>query len=247
MPIGLRRLGHDQHHRVGGGQQSRQLAMPCTPSRAVRATKTGSASQADDPAGQLLADVARPDDQHPLAGQLVGDGVVPAALLAGTFEARELPEHRQQRGQRPLRGGRAVHAPGVAELHAVRHHLQQHVDSRGLRLDHPQPGHRGDARPVAHRVGAQEVRHPELGRRPPARAARRPGRRPARRPTARSARARDRPAAEPGPARGPGRRSRARRVGSRQQTSARPASIPTADARRSAARAGRLERCCAPC
>jgi hypothetical protein len=109
----------------------------------------------------LLGDITRTDDQHPLAGQLIGHRVVPPALLAGPLEPRELAEHRQQRGQRPFGGGRAVHATGIAELDPVRTDLQQDVHPGRLGLDHPEFRHRRDGSPAERRVGDAEVRNPE--------------------------------------------------------------------------------------
>ena len=63
----------------------------------------------------LLGEVARADDQHPLARELLGDVLVPLARVLAAHEARQLPVDREQHGDDPLGGGAAVRAAAVRQ------------------------------------------------------------------------------------------------------------------------------------
>ena len=113
------------------------------------------------PAPDRLADVAGADHEHPLAGQLAGELLVPLVPLLQPDELREVPQRGEHRGQHPLGGRPAVHAAGVAERHPGRHQPDERVRAGRGQLHHLELRQRRELR--LQPVLAQVLRDPEAG------------------------------------------------------------------------------------
>ena len=156
------------------GRRSGSSSWPWTPVASAAGGHNDVDVEALEPARGLLAEIPGADDQHALAGQLVGVAVVlPRVIgLLGPYVARQITQRGEGRGQHPLGDRATVHTAGVAQGHAVRDQRQHRIDAGADGLDDTQ------GRQPSHdllRVGpAGQVRQwcPELGLGQPRRLAR---------------------------------------------------------------------------
>ena len=137
-PAGGVGQGDEQDDDVGLGQEVGQLV------GAVHALAGPGADEGHRPdvergeaARGLLGEVARADEQHPLAEQGVGDVLVPVAGQLVAHEGRDLAHDREDRREHPLRGDPAVRALAVGEGDALGEVADELLRARREQLDEP--------------------------------------------------------------------------------------------------------------